>query len=365
MNIFINGVSSKIGGGKNILDNYILTLKETEKNNNHYYFLTPSAKLYTNYESDKIQIIDVPNWLKNNSVFFLLYFIVIPRILRKYKIDRIINFADIIIPTKVKQIYFFDWPYAVYENSYLWVGMKLTDFFIRKTKIFLIANFISSVDIVICQTGTIKRRLKERYNIKNILVAPTPVNFLGKETGEITIRTNKVKLFYPANDSTHKNHKFVLQFIEKIQEQELPYVVVLTLDSEAFRAIYGNLAISSQQFVINLGRLRLEDMPSVYKNIDYLFFPSLLETYGIPYIEAMYFGKPILTSELDFAKDICGDAAMYFDPLDPNTAIEQLKFLDSNQYKKENMETAAAQNLKRIPTWAQTISRFENIVENI
>jgi len=49
-----------------------------------------------------------------------------------------------------------------------------------------------------------------------------------------------------------------------------------------------------------------------------LLMPSLIETVGLPYLEAMHFGRPIPTSDLDFAHDVCGDAASYFDPWDPD-----------------------------------------------
>lgn len=365
MNVFINGVSSKIGGGKNILDNYITTLREKDTKNT-YYFLTPSLKEYSKYEDENIKIIDVPSLFKSGALFFILYFISLPIILRKYKIDIIINFADVIIPTKIKQIYFFDWAYAVFDEKYIWDGMKLKDLTIRKIKIFLIAKYISKTSIVLCQTETIKKRLNERYNIRKLIVELTPVSFLNSNiTTSFKINDSRIKLFYPANDSTHKNHKFIIKFLQRIEDLKLPYVVITTLDFEAFNKIYVNIEVSLKSHLINLGKIKLEDMPSVYKEIDYLFFPSLLETYGIPYIEAMYFEKPILTSDLDFANDLCGDAAIYFNPFEPDSAIEQLNKLKNNIQLQRNMFIAGKEKLQQIPTWTETIAMYENLIENI
>lgn len=49
---------------------------------------------------------------------------------------------------------------------------------------------------------------------------------------------------------------------------------------------------------------------------DALLMPSLLESFSGTYLEAMHFGLPILTSDLDFAREVCHDAALYFDPWD-------------------------------------------------
>ncbi|MFQ5806590.1 MAG: glycosyltransferase, partial [Phycisphaerae bacterium] len=59
-----------------------------------------------------------------------------------------------------------------------------------------------------------------------------------------------------------------------------------------------------------------------------LILPTLLESFSSTYLEAMQFRCPILTSDLDFARDICGSAAHYFAPFDPASirdAIVELK----------------------------------------
>ena len=50
-----------------------------------------------------------------------------------------------------------------------------------------------------------------------------------------------------------------------------------------------------------------------------MILPTLLESFSATYIEAMFHGKTILTSDLDFARDVCGEAAFYFDPLNPQS----------------------------------------------
>ena len=76
-------------------------------------------------------------------------------------------------------------------------------------------------------------------------------------------------------------------------------------------------AIESQGLtdrILNLGPVDLEDLPNVYRASDALFLPTLLESFSGTYLEAMHYGLPILTTDLDFARNICRDAALYFDP---------------------------------------------------
>lgn len=44
--------------------------------------------------------------------------------------------------------------------------------------------------------------------------------------------------------------------------------------------------------------------------------PTLMESFSGTYLEAFHFGTPVLTSDLDFARETCGEAALYFDPTD-------------------------------------------------
>lgn len=65
--------------------------------------------------------------------------------------------------------------------------------------------------------------------------------------------------------------------------------------------------------IINVGPLSQQDLGAFYKHCDALVMSTRLESFGT-YLEAMHFGMPILTSDLDFAHEVCGDAALYFNP---------------------------------------------------
>jgi len=72
------------------------------------------------------------------------------------------------------------------------------------------------------------------------------------------------------------------------------------------------LAVSDQ--VQNLGPVKVQDLPGVYEQSDLVLQPSLLETFSATYVEAFETQRPLVASRLSFAEEVCGDAAMYFDP---------------------------------------------------
>lgn len=86
----------------------------------------------------------------------------------------------------------------------------------------------------------------------------------------------------------------------------------------------------------NIGPVAVVDGPDLYAAADIVFMPSILETFSAVYPEAMISGCPIVATDLDFARDICADAACYYSPLDPaSAAIEILRVASSPELFQE------------------------------
>jgi glycosyltransferase involved in cell wall biosynthesis len=78
--------------------------------------------------------------------------------------------------------------------------------------------------------------------------------------------------------------------------------------------------IGQHKQIHNIGPLSPEACPSLYNECDALFLPTLAECFSASYPEAMMMEKPIITTDLGFAKSICGKAALYFKPKDATSA---------------------------------------------
>ena len=67
-----------------------------------------------------------------------------------------------------------------------------------------------------------------------------------------------------------------------------------------------------------------EDLPSLYSGADLLLNTSLYEGFGLPLIEAMQCGLPVIASRASCFPEIAGDAARYVDPADPDDVAEAI-----------------------------------------
>ena len=88
--------------------------------------------------------------------------------------------------------------------------------------------------------------------------------------------------------------------------------------------------------IVELSDLCEEKLISVYRRADVLFFPSILEGFGFPTVEAMAAGTPVVASNATAMPEINGDAALYFQPTDPTKAAELLvRVLNDPQLAEE------------------------------
>jgi glycosyltransferase involved in cell wall biosynthesis len=69
-----------------------------------------------------------------------------------------------------------------------------------------------------------------------------------------------------------------------------------------------------------LRNLSEEQLAAVYQKSDVLFFPSILEGFGFPVVEAMAAGTPVVASNASSIPEVGGEAALYFDPTDAGAA---------------------------------------------
>lgn len=87
-------------------------------------------------------------------------------------------------------------------------------------------------------------------------------------------------------------------------------------------ATFGPRALRRLRF---LGYVPRADLRYLYSGAAFLAFPSLYEGFGLPALEAMQFGCPVLTSNVSSLPEICGEAALYVDPFDRDDIREKLE----------------------------------------
>ena len=115
-------------------------------------------------------------------------------------------------------------------------------------------------------------------------------------------------LLYPARPWPHKNHARLLEAFTEIRRRRPELRLLLTGVGHDARSLPDGVearAVSGAELV------------ELYRRAACLVFPSLYEGFGLPPIEAMACGCPVAASATGSLPEVCGDAAVLFDPLDP------------------------------------------------
>jgi hypothetical protein len=171
------------------------------------------------------------------------------------------------------------------------------------------------VRAAIVQTEPMRQALLQAYPEldRRLYVIPQPVpqwlmSFGGSRRGPLHYPTEGLKLVYPAAYYPHKNHKILAGVGDNQARMAGVRSISVTLEASEHPC-------PQSSWVQAVGRLDTQGMLKLYANADALVFPSLQESFGFPLIEAMHVGLPIVAADRPFARVLCGDGAIYFDPL--------------------------------------------------
>ena len=165
-----------------------------------------------------------------------------------------------------------------------------------------------TADVVLTLSAFSKARIAHHLAIppERIVVAP-----LGHEIRQARRRpaTHTPFVLYPARYWPHKNHHRLVDAVARLRDQGHPDLrLVLTGDPVP--------AEWMPHWVEQRGLVSREDLLDLYSVAACLAFPSLYEGFGLPPLEAMASGCPVVASSSGAVPEVCGDAAVTVDPLD-------------------------------------------------
>jgi glycosyltransferase involved in cell wall biosynthesis len=127
-------------------------------------------------------------------------------------------------------------------------------------------------------------------------------------------------LFFPGHTWHHKNHRGAIAALRVLRDRHgLTLPLVCTGGArEAQAGIHQAIADARLQGQVRfLGYCDRGDLPALYRQAGCLVFPSLFEGFGMPVLEAMACGCPVVCSNTTSLPEIAGDAALLVDPEDP------------------------------------------------
>ena len=222
------------------------------------------------------------------------------------------------------------------QNRYLLESADLDGFSLRaKLRLTLeriwLRTRVRNVTQIVVQTDSMKALVRCTLSRECLTIPFWRSAIRQGESSNHRPSTHSNKRFlYLASGEPHKNHLALLRAWERLAEAGLLPTLVITLDPVRDRRLLEEIrrtAMKSGLTIENVPDSNERRIDDLIRSADALIFPSLLESFGLPLLEATESGKPILASESDVVRDIL-DPAQTFDPRSPESiARAAMRFL--------------------------------------
>jgi glycosyltransferase involved in cell wall biosynthesis len=132
--------------------------------------------------------------------------------------------------------------------------------------------------------------------------------------------------------------------------------------SDDFSAQLEGLELDQDVFL--LGYVSDAELAWLYENCFAFIYPSLFEGFGMPVLEALGFGSPVLCSQTSSLPEVAGDAAIYFDPLQPESIAQAMSGLERGDASRERLRDAARRQAKEF-SWARSAARVGEVYHEV
>ncbi|NYE56940.1 glycosyltransferase family 4 protein [Carboxydothermus ferrireducens] len=362
--IAIDGRSlKKISDGiSNYTYNFIKYLPDDEKI--EWFIFSNTENIVLPPEKRKIKIVTskfrIPKaWLQIN----------VPFLLSKLKIDVFwepIQIAPIIKIKGCKVVL------TVHDLTYKYFPETMTNSNFLNHKLFF-THSLKSADLILTVSHSTKNDILKEFK------------FIDEKKIEIIYPAVDNKVFYIQNEKLQNNVKgfnlsdeyiltvgsfeprknlmsVLIAYEELFQKGvKLPKLIMVGGNSwkseELFRRI-ENSPIKENIFI--LGYVSNDDLRRLYNNAICLIYPSLYEGFGLPPLEAMTCGCPVIASNKASLPEVCGDAALYIDPFDIETIKDAIIKISKNKELQYNLRIKGLKECKKF-SWEESAKKLFDI----
>ncbi len=165
---------------------------------------------------------------------------------------------------------------------------------------------------------------------------------------------------FVGNIKTHKNLSVLLKAFELLQPTNLHLIIVGKKEGllSSDQTLDEHLRQSPLKNQIKLlGEISSSELQTLYASASALIFPSLYEGFGLPPLEAMASGCPVIASNAASIPEVCQDAALYFSPRSPQELAEQMRrILSEASLRQQLIQKGLA--LSAFFSWEKTAKKY-------
>lgn len=228
----------------------------------------------------------------------------------------------------------YSWKFRMWHKLLMWRSSR------NARLVVTVSEFSKRQLIDICKIP--EQRIQVIYQSGNhILRNPLDLTILSKHG----LDKSEPYVLCVGSQQANKNFSAVAQASLLLQDENVRFVVVGATDS----SIYQNPILKHKRMIFT-GYITDRELRSLYQHAACFVFPSLYEGYGIPPLEAMACGCPVIASNTSSIPEACGSAVLYFDPRRPDILSERLRDVLTDPKLREELKERGLRHA-RTKTW--------------
>ncbi|EFI3505179.1 glycosyltransferase family 4 protein [Escherichia coli] len=186
-------------------------------------------------------------------------------------------------------------------------------FLYKKFYSYFIFKYVNANTTIVVQTNWMKKGVLEqcdKISTERVLVIKPDIKAFNNTNFDVDMDVSAKTLLYPATPLTYKNHLVILKALVILKKKyfidDLKFQV--TFEKNRYKNFDKFVQLNNlSKNVDYLGVLSYSNLQKKYMAASLIVFPSYIESYGLPLIEAASLGKKIISSDLPYARDVLKD----------------------------------------------------------
>jgi glycosyltransferase involved in cell wall biosynthesis len=220
-------------------------------------------------------------------------------------------------------------------------------------KVITVSSFSRSELINYCKFNP--KKIQVIYEGKEHILSTTP----DKSIFNKNVIGDKPYILAVSTMSKNKNFNTIVQAIENIKTNDFDMLIVGGKNSQVF----GQTQIPLPDFVKHLGYVSDGELRVLYEHASCFVYPSLYEGFGLPPLEAMACGCPVIVSNAASLPEVCGDAAIYCDPYSVEDIANKIEQLLTDKNLQQQMRLKGIERAKQF-SWEKTAQQTITIIRD-
>jgi glycosyltransferase involved in cell wall biosynthesis len=238
----------------------------------------------------------------------------------------------------------------------------------------VVPRSIKEADFIITVSESVKAELVKEFGLipENCIVTEIPpaAEFHKKNDNEVHKKYSiptKNYIYFIGNLEPRKNLSTLLEAYLQLPDNVRRKYSLILAGSMGWKndSLRKSLTDAEQagENVRHIGFIDQADSPALYQNASLFVMPSLYEGFGIPILEAMASGCPVVASDIPVLKEVGGDAAIYADPL--NSADFKEKIMEQLEHEATpEWKELARRNVQRF-SWEKNVNKILSITSGL